>query len=454
MNIDQRVLGGSGLIFIAFVVVLGLAFVGGNEDKVPNCWDKSQDCNYVELDQTHVSCNDWYISHPEEDLECEWTEEGVDDIALVTDPGNHVQGPVTEIEYEVEKYDNGLNGQQDLEFLPDGRMLVGDQNGIVYIGENEDFDTRFDLDDIVDGKDLMGDFNTGVHGLAVGPDYDENNRIFIYYSMNNASEAGYEVEVDHSYWHHRVGSFTLKDDSLEHNENMVDVEGAVWHTGGGVEIGPDNKLYVTIGDADEQHWSQDLDSHRGKTLRINFDGTVPEDNPFDDSYIYTLGHRNHQGISWDPKTGKAWSAEHGEARNDEINVIEAGENYGWGADYSCGEVYIDSAINVESVKEPVRCYDTWTHAPSRTEFVDDEMHPWYGDMFVAGLRGKHLRRYDVDGETIEEEELFYFNEEAPDRTGVGRRLRDVEFHDGSLWLLGDIGRYEPAAGIIEIQAIN
>lgn len=64
MNIDQRVLGGSGLIFIAFVVVLGLAFVGGNEDKVPNCWDKSQDCNYVELDQTHVSCNDWYISHP------------------------------------------------------------------------------------------------------------------------------------------------------------------------------------------------------------------------------------------------------------------------------------------------------------------------------------------------------------------------------------------------------
>lgn len=451
MDISKRlaIIAAVGLLSVISITVFSLTDF--SDDRVPNCWDKSEDCSYEELEKTYLSCNDWYISHPEEDLDCEWTEEDVGKVALVTDPGNHVRGPVTEEEFDVEFHGVDVIGQQDLEFLPSGELIIGDQNGRVHLGDKDGIDAVFELDEVVDNEEVLEDSNTGVKGLAVDPDYDQNSRIFIYYTMSNSEDRGFEAETDHSSWHHRVSSFTITEDSLELENKMIDIEGAYWHTGGGVEVGPDGKLYVTVGDAREPRWTHSLDSHRGKTLRINLDGTVPQDNPFDNSYVYTLGHRNHQGISWDPETGNAWSAEHGEVRNDEINVLESGQNYGWGIEYSCG-VEMDDSIDTadEQIKEPVRCYDNWTMAPSRTEFVDDEAHVWHGDMFVAGLRGKHLRRYDVQGEEIVEEELFYFNEESPDKTGVARRLRDVEFHDGSLWLIGDIGREEPASGLIQI----
>lgn len=441
--------------FVASVVLvagfLGLGMlITGDENKVPNCWDKSEDCVYEELEKTYTSCNEWYIADPEEELECEWTEEGVESIKLVTDPGNHVPGPVTEEEYEIELYDNGVTGQQDLEFLPDGDLLIGDQSGGIHRGEPEDMAQISYLRDVF-GEEL-GEF-VGVKGMAVDPDFEDNNKLYIYYSISETEETGFEAEMNHGIWEHRVSSFRLDEEDLQHSKDLITFDGAFWHTGGGVEIGPDNKLYVTVGDADEPVWSHDKDSYRGKTLRVNLDGTVPKGNPYEDSIIYTMGHRNHQGISWDPETDNIWSAEHGGERNDEINILEKGENYGWGAEYSCG-VEMNSSIDVQDIKEPVQCYEDWTMAPSRTEFVDDETHPWYGDMFVAGLRGKHLRRYDVEGTSIVDEELFYFNEESPDKTGVARRLRDVEFHEGSLWLIGDIGREEPAAGVIQIKPEN
>ena len=95
-----------------------------------------------------------------------------------------------------------------------------------------------------------------------------------------------------------------------------------------MKIGPDGKLYATVGDATQPSLAQDVTTLEGKILRINLDGSIPNDNPFPQSYIYSYGHRNPQGLAWSTD-GTMYASEHGNAANDEINIIEKGKNYGW-----------------------------------------------------------------------------------------------------------------------------
>lgn len=457
MNIESvnrlLIAGGLATVLVVALLAVSMDFQGAERDGVPNCWNKSTSCSYQEINTTLDSCNSWYVTNPVEDLECSRTTEGVEEVSLITDPGNHVRGEMTEAEMETEAYDPGIRGQTDLEFLPDGRKLVSDHHGNLHILDDREVQASFSIEDQVDNEAVMANSDIGIKGIAVDPDYGQNRDLYMYYSMSNIS-GGYAAQNTHSAWKFRVSRFSMDGGEPVFENHMVNISGAYWHSGGGVEFGPDDKLYVTLGEANEPAWSQDMDRKRGKILRINRDGTVPDDNPFEDSYIYSLGHRNPQGIAWNPENGNTWASEHGNKRQDEINVIEAGGNYGWGR-YVCGEIR-DSSIELGPGEhiEPVRCFSNWTIAPSRMTFVDEQGHPWYGDLFQAGLRGKHLRKFEVSNGEIEDEEIFYFREESPIETGVARRIRDVEFHEGSLWLLGDIGRVEPAGGIIKLTPAN
>jgi glucose/arabinose dehydrogenase len=205
------------------------------------------------------------------------------------------------------------------------------------------------------------------------------------------------------------------------------VAGANNHDGGRVKFGPDGKLYWTMGDAQTASLAQRLSSLNGKILRLNADGSIPADNPFSNSYVYSYGHRNPQGLAWQPKTQRLYSTEHGPSGfqgccRDEINYIEPGKNYGW------PEIRGDETR--EGMVAPVinaGTSETW--APAGATFVT--RGPWAGSLLFTGLRGQTLYRVVLDSNDprkAEKLERYFYRQFG--------RLRDiVEGPDGNLYLL-------------------
>ncbi|MBI2652007.1 PQQ-dependent sugar dehydrogenase, partial [Candidatus Woesearchaeota archaeon] len=226
-------------------------------------------------------------------------------------------------------------------------------------------------------------------------DFDKNRFVYVYYTHQNGN---------------RVSRFVLNE-KLEDEFILLDnIPNARFHDGGRIKFGPDENLYITTGDATVPSSAQDINSLAGKILRMNKDGTIPADNPFG-NYVYSYGHRNPQGLAWHTVTKELYASEHGPTKNDEINKIAEGKNYGWPNE--CNE------ISKEYVN-PIRCYSEFTLAPSGIAFYKN-------DLYIAGLRGTHLRKiiFDKDYKTIlHEEELF---------SDLGR-IRDVVEHEGYLYI--------------------
>src|SRR5690625_3545071 len=202
------------------------------------------------------------------------------------------------------------------------------------------------------------------------------------------------------------GSYQL--DSPE--ELFIGIPAAGYHNGGRIGFGPDGMLYITTGDAQEPSQSQDLDSLAGKILRITPEGDIPDDNPFDDSPVYSYGHRNPQGLAWS-EDGTMYSSEFGEDDWDELNIIEAGGNYGWPeVEGTGGEPdYID----------PVQQWTPAEASPSAIEIHNDTI-------YMVALRGQRLWEIPLDDA---ESSTDYLAEE------FGRLREATTAPDGSLWLL-------------------
>ncbi|HAF82030.1 MAG TPA: glucose dehydrogenase, partial [Brevundimonas sp.] len=185
--------------------------------------------------------------------------------------------------------------------------------------------------------------------------------------------------------------------------------------------------------------AQDLGSHMGKTIRINADGTVPQDNPFVGRAgalpeIWSLGHRNVQGIAVQPGTGAIWTIEHGTRGGDEVNLDRAGLNYGW-PDAAYGVEYAGGAINSGATQkagteQPVYYWDP-VIAPGGAVFYQGAMFPaWDGDLLVAALKEKHIARLVIENDRVVGEERLL--------TDLGERVRDVAIgRDGAVWAITD-----------------
>lgn len=203
------------------------------------------------------------------------------------------------------------------------------------------------------------------------------------------------------------------------------------HNGGRIKIGPDGLLYATVGDASNTALAQDLTSGNGKILRMELDGSVPADNPFPGSLIYSLGHRNAQGLAWDAD-GQLWASEFGQDTWDEFNRIQAGGNYGWPV--------VEGAAGDPAFIDPVYQWPTDAASPSGLAYVS-------GTFFMAGLGGQRLWAiYPGDATTAVE---YY--------TGAFGRLRDVvQGPDDTLWVLtsNTDGRGNPQAGDDRILQVN
>ncbi len=249
----------------------------------------------------------------------------------------------------------------------------------------------------------------GEGGLLGFELYDEQEA-FLYYTYENG-----EAYANRIVRAERTGEAWEEADILLDN-----IEGASIHNGGRLALGPDGMLYATAGDADVPEWSQDEERYAGSILRMTIDGDVPEDNPMEDSYIYSYGHRNPQGLAWNTEE-ELYSSEHGATGRDEINRIEPGNNYGWPV--------IEGDETEEGMETPEihSGEDTW--APSGAAFLEDEF-------VTAGLRGEGLYVFDEEAEEIH----LTFEGEG--------RLRDVKMHEEALYVLTNNtdGRGSPREG--------
>ena len=273
------------------------------------------------------------------------------------------------------------------------------------------------LPDPIFSVDVNDDAEGGLLGIAVDPEFEENQYIYLYQTYKTDGTTL-----------NKVVRYTLANVTVSEDLVLVDgIPGASYHDGGRIQFGPDGNLYITTGDAGNPSLAQDLDSLAGKILRITREGAIPQDNPFSNSAVWSWGHRNPQGMDWDGSgnliaTEHGPSGERGEA-HDEINLILPGANYGW------PETVGDESM--EGMQDPLLHTGSETWAPSGSEFYDGDMIPgWTGKYFVANLRGEHLRMIDLDlsnNGTHSHEGLF---------EGQFGRLRDVQTGpDGFLYLL-------------------
>ena len=296
----------------------------------------------------------------------------------------------------------GLEVPWALAFAPDGRLFVTERPGRIRVVR----DGRLDPAPIATLR-VAAVGEAGLMGLALDPGFAQNGHLYACYTAP-ATGGLFGGRVIN-----RVVRLTLRDPGAGDERVILDgLPGASIHDGCRLKFGPDGKLYVTTGDAAEPRLSQRMDSLAGKILRLNADGSIPPDNPFPGSPIYSLGHRNPQGIAWDA-AGRLFAAEHGPSGHDEVNWIRPGKNYGWPEVAGKGGEprYVDPLIESGS--------DTW--APSGIAALGS-------DLFVAGLRGRRLLRIRLgpDLKVTGLEALL---------AGTHGRLRDVVVGpDGALYV--------------------
>ncbi len=249
---------------------------------------------------------------------------------------------------------------------------------------------------------------TGLLGFVLTPDFSISQQAIAYYTYKG--EAGPE---------NRIVRLEMTGDTWIEREVLLDnIPSGPIHHGGRLAIGPDEKLYATTGDAATPELAQDLDSLAGKILRLNLDGTIPEDNPFEASYIYSHGHRNPQGLTW-TKDGKMFASEHGNQANDEINGIEPGKNYGW------PEIEgLEEAENMQVPAYTSGTEETW--APSGMDAYNEKL-------YVATLRGNAI--IEIHLKSNKTRQLF---------TDYGR-IRDIYIEEDTLYFITNNtdGRGEP-----------
>ncbi|MDP3066284.1 MAG: PQQ-dependent sugar dehydrogenase, partial [Methanobacteriaceae archaeon] len=259
-----------------------------------------------------------------------------------------------------------------IDFLPDGRMIFTERVGRVNLMTGNQ--TK-----VVANLSVTANQESGLMGIAVDPNFNQNKYVYVYYTKGRVN---------------LISRFVLNDKLTNETVILDNIPSSPIHNGGRLKFGPDGKLYLTTGDAGNPNSAQDTNSLGGKILRLNPDGSTPSDNPFG-NLVYSYGHRNPQGISWSPN-GTLYEAEHGSTKNDEINIIYKGENYGWplyqGNDTATGFI------------KPLRAYTELTLAPSAILFYQNVLH-------VAGLRGNQLRKITLtgDGQSIIGEKVT-FNE--------------------------------------------
>jgi glucose/arabinose dehydrogenase len=349
----------------------------------------------------------------------------------VPDPANQIIKSEKQT-FKIEVVTKGLETPWGLAFLPDGRLLVTERPGRLRIIENGKL-----LPEGVKGLPKVWEKQDGgMFDVEVHPQYATNGWIYISYSEilpgwtppPPPPEGAAPPPPPPGGGRGRGGppdppTMTVimrgkisKDGQWTDQQVLFRAPAEVYsssnaHYGSRFIFDKDNHLFFTLGEKQQMMDAQDLSKPTGKIHRVNDDGSIPKDNPFVGrsgiiQSIWSYGHRNPQGLAWDPVTGKLWESEHGPQGGDEINVIEPGKNYGWGV-ITMGVQPGITKRSQEGMEQPI-VYWTPSVAPSGIAFYTGDKYPgWKNNLFVTCLAGQQLKRLEISGDKVTHEEIVF-----------------------------------------------
>jgi glucose/arabinose dehydrogenase len=317
------------------------------------------------------------------------------------------------VRFKVEKVVGGLEVPWSIVWASDGRMIFTERPGRVRVFEKGVLNPK----PLFVVSDVERSGESGLMSVALHPQFSSNHFLYLSYAY---SSGGVRVRI--------VRYRETPEGFVDPKVIIEDLPAAQFHAGCRLRFGPDGKLYVTTGDATNRQLAQKLDSLAGKTLRLNDDGTVPKDNPFIGQQnvrpeIWSLGHRNAQGMDWQPGSNLMLQTEHGPSGfdgpggGDEVNIVEKGKNYGW--------PIIHHTQTREGLESPLLEY-TPACAPASGMFYRGSVFPKFkGNFFFGCLVGQRLIRVMLDGRKVSSQE---------DLVKDYGRIRDVaEGPDGYLY---------------------
>ncbi|WP_174182908.1 PQQ-dependent sugar dehydrogenase [Halococcoides cellulosivorans] len=313
-------------------------------------------------------------------------------------------------DFEVDTVAEGLTHPWGLAALPDGDgLLVTERPGRLQLVDP----TAGTTTEIAGVPDVYASGQGGLLDVTVAPDSGG----WVYLTQSVSNERGETTTQLSRARLDRAGPELTALETLYVARPFVESSG---HFGSRVVVGPDEMLYVTVGDRQfknfgPDHVAQDPSNDLGTTLRLAPDGSIPPDNPFvadpeKRDAVFSYGHRNAQGMAVHPETGTIWQTEHGERDGDEINIVEAGGNYGWPVASESCRYGTDDPVGVSHDERPdiVDPAHYWPcgsggFAPSGLAFFTGDAVPaWQGDLFAGTLAGRYLGHFTVEGETVTE----------------------------------------------------
>jgi glucose/arabinose dehydrogenase len=337
--------------------------------------------------------------------------------------------PTQEVSVDIEVLATGLDHPWGVEVLPDGAILVTERSGSLRLLRDGA------LSDPIGGlPDIAASGQGGLLDIALANDFSQSRTLFMSYSTRGPGGLG--TALARARLSENGGALT----DVEEIFRMNRFSGTGRHFGSRIAIADDGTIYFTIGDRGDADRAQDWKDHAGAVLRINPDGSTPADNPFAQSSagaseLWSKGHRNPQGLDFDPETGILYAVEHGARGGDEINRPKPGLNFGWpmisyGRHYSGAEIGIGTAA--EGFKQPIHYWDPSIAPGGMAVYRGDMFAEWDGDLLIAALKFQMLVRLDLDdetGEVLGEERLL---------KGAYGRIRDVVVApDGAVLMLTD-----------------
>ena len=330
----------------------------------------------------------------------------------------------------IETVATGLEHPWAVALLPDGRFLVTERPGRL---------RRISADGAVSPPlagvpEVFADGQGGLLDVVLDPDFARNQRIWLSYAEPGPDDtAGTAVATA------TLGDAALSDLRVIYRQ-IPKLKGPN-HFGSRIAFDGNGHVFISQGERNQKELAQDLEVLQGKLVRLNLDGSLPADNPFADGVgvrraIWSYGHRNMQGMAVDPRTGRLWQSEHGPRGGDEINLPEAGKNYGWpvisdGMDYLTNRPYAETRGREAPGME--RPYFVWAKSPALSGMAFLTGHPdsaWNDSLLLGALAGQSLIRLSLDGDRIVAEERLL--------TDLRHRIRDVRVAaDGRVYVLTD-----------------
>ena len=335
---------------------------------------------------------------------------------------------------------SGLSLPWDVAFLPDGRMLVTERVGNLLVFESAEPNARRVANLAVPGIRAQGE--SGLMGIAVDPAFASNRFVYVCASR-----------TDQGQWLNQILRFRLEANTLTLDGFVIrdGMRAATIHDGCRLVFGPDGKLWATMGESGQPRLAQDPNSLNGKVLRVNTDGSIPDDNPIlpgasRRTAAYSFGHRNPQGLAFEPGTGRVFAVEHGEDNHDEINLIRAGANYGWPLQAGPGGA-------ARGFVDPV-----WSSGPAGTlatsggTFMSGpQWGLWSGSLFVAQLKEADLRRFTIDGDAASAGGVVATHREVFLDRKYGRLRSPVLAPNGALYVTTSNGAGDRVIRVVASQ---